>query len=134
MRHLLYTDGAARGNPGHSGACICIQDHQGTVLFEPATYLGKGTNKVPAYKALLLGLKAARGLHIKDIGIYADSQLMVFQIQGKYRVKNEYLKKLYNQAMDMLQAFNYEIMYISREKNKMADKLANQAIDRKLGG
>jgi ribonuclease HI len=130
-RHLkLYTDGAARGNPGPAGAGAVLSDAQGSVVEELCEYLGEATNNVAEYRALLLGLKKALDLGVEEIDVLADSELMVRQLLGRYRVKNEGLRPLFQEAMGLLKKFKkYSISHIDREENSAADRMANRAID-----
>lgn len=126
----LYTDGAARGNPGPAGAGALLCDSGGRVIAELCEYLGEATNNVAEYRALLLGLKKAAELGGGEIEVLADSELMVRQLSGRYRVKNEGLKPLFQQAVRLLKEFEkYSIRHIDREQNYEADRLANRAID-----
>lgn len=130
IRSLLYTDGAARGNPGPAGAGAVLCDAHGKVLAELCEYLGETTNNVAEYRALLLGLKKALALGVVEIEVLADSELMVRQLNGKYRVKNEGLKPLFQEAVRLLKQFRkYSISHIDREENAAADRMANRAID-----
>lgn len=132
MKYHIYTDGAARGNPGPSGAGVLITDEEGNEIARLHKFLGKRTNNVAEYAALYLGLSEAKRRNFKEIVIFADSELMVRQIRGEYRVKNEGLKKLYSHVMEMLSNFKYRFYHVRREKNKIADQLANLAIDEAL--
>lgn len=134
MKYHIYTDGAARGNPGPSGAGVLIMDEEGNEIVRLHKFLGKRTNNVAEYAALYLGLSEAKKRHFKEIVIFADSELMVRQIRGEYRVKNEGLKKLYSHVMEILPHFKYRFYHVRREKNKIADQLANLAIDEALEG
>ncbi len=126
----LFTDGAARGNPGPAGAGALLCDSEGRVIAELCEYLGETTNNVAEYRALLLGLKKAAELGGGEIEVLADSELMVRQLSGRYRVKNEGLKPLFQQAVRLLKEFKkYSIRHIDREQNYEADRLANRAID-----
>lgn len=132
MKVILYTDGAARGNPGPAGAGAYLCDEQEEMLAEVAVYLGETTNNVAEYQALLHGLRKAIDLGADEITIAADSQLMVRQILGQYRVKHPGLIPLYREALALLKKFRkYSIKHIDREENYEADRLANQAVDRK---
>jgi len=127
---LLYTDGASRGNPGEAGAGMVILDGQGEEIAAQGRYLGTCTNNVAEYKALLMGLSQASQLGGRSIEIFLDSQLIVRQIQGLYKVKSSDLQPLFAKAQELLSTFeNYEITHIPREKNKRADQLANQGIN-----
>lgn len=130
----LYTDGASRGNPGEAGAGIVILDRQGGEIIAQGRYLGTCTNNVAEYKALIMGLLQAAQLGGDRIEIFLDSQLIVRQIQGLYKVKSTDLQPLFARAKELLATFdNYEIKHIPREENKRADQLANQGIDDRLG-
>jgi ribonuclease HI len=127
----LFCDGASRGNPGPSGAGAVLQDPCGHLQGRVARYLGKATNNVAEYQALLLGLEMALNRGVKRLKIFADSQLMVEQLNGGYQVKSPHLKPLWRQAMQALEKFEaYAIAHIDRALNAEADRLANQAIDR----
>jgi ribonuclease HI len=126
----LYCDGASRGNPGPAGAGFLLVDPRGEVRAEGAEYLGLATNNVAEYRALLLGLQAARHLKVSKIQIYSDSELLVRQLHGSYRVKAPHLLPLWQEAKKKLQKFGaHAINHVPREENSRADGLANQAID-----
>lgn len=128
--YIAYTDGAARGNPGPAGVGVVIQDDSGKIIAEEKLYLGETTNNVAEYRALLLALEKLAQLQAQAILIRSDSQLMVRQLNGEYRVKNEGLRPLFQQAMTRLESFSSHcIEHISRDANAAADQLANQAID-----
>lgn len=127
---LLMVDGAARGNPGEAGCGAVICDEHGQVVKELSRYLGRTTNNVAEYEGLLLGLNALIELGRKKISVQSDSQLLVRQLIGEYRVKDEKLKLLYQRAMALLHQFDsYRILHVYREMNKAADRLANRGID-----
>jgi len=126
----LFTDGAARGNPGPAGAGFVLFNDANEVVFEGAKYLGEATNNQAEYTALDEGLKKALELECAEINIYMDSELIVKQIKGEYRVKNQGLKPMFKDVTLKLSKFeNYTISHVRRENNKQADKLANKAID-----
>lgn len=128
--YIAYTDGAARGNPGPAGAGVIIYGPKHKVIEEAKLYLGETTNNVAEYRALILALDKLDYHNAENILIRADSELMVKQIKGEYRVKNEGLKPLYEQAMGLIEGFDtYKIEHVPREENKAADRLANAAID-----
>lgn len=128
----VYVDGASRGNPGEAGIGILIATHDGRILKEVVRYLGKSTNNEAEYHALVAALKEAKDLGATAIKIFADSELMVKQIKGEYKVKSAGLLPLYKEAKALLMWFKrYDIIHISREKNTEADRLANLAIDTK---
>ena len=135
MRVSLYCDGASRGNPGPSGAGVVLLDEKGEQIFELSRYLDKGTNNEAEYRALVRGLEAAADLDVKRIEIFLDSELVVRQLSGKYKVRNARLRSLFDQAVSILQQFDdYAIFHVGRELNQQADRLANEAIDRGLQG
>jgi ribonuclease HI len=127
---LLMVDGAARGNPGPAGCGAVILDGNGTVVKELSRYLGRTTNNVAEYEALLMGLEALSQLGKRRIRVQSDSQLLVRQLNGEYRVKDEKLKVLFQRAATLLRQFEvYRILHVPRESNKLADRLANKGID-----
>ncbi len=126
----LFTDGASRGNPGNAGTGISIVDEQGDEIYSGGEYLGQCTNNEAEYRALLHGLASVRHFGCGDLAVYLDSELIVRQVLGQYKVKNANLKPLYLEVMQKLAEFtSYSIAHIRREKNSRADHLANQAID-----
>lgn len=128
---VIHTDGAARGNPGPAGAGAVIATADGKVVAEVCRYLGDGvTNNQAEYRALLLALEEAKRAGATRVAIHADSELMVKQVRGEYRVKNGGIKPLHAEAMALLRGFGaYTISYLPREQNRRADQLANLAID-----
>ena len=130
----LYTDGASRGNPGLAGAGMVLLDADGREIAAKSAYLGKCTNNVAEYKALLLGLELARQAGCEKLTVYLDSELVVRQLSGIYKVKNAALKPLYEQARQLLRSFaEVSVAHVVRAKNKRADELANQGIDNRPG-
>ncbi len=126
---VIYADGACRGNPGPAGAGVVLTEG-GEVVEELSSYLGRGTNNIAEYRALLLGLEAARRRGAGEVKVRMDSQLVVRQVGGSYKVRNPKLQELHAQAMDLRRSFKkFEIEYIPRAANEAADSLANQAID-----
>jgi ribonuclease HI len=127
---ILNSDGGARGNPGPGGAGIVLWSPDGAVATSGGAYLGSVTNNVAEYQALLWGLRAARALGVTRLLVKADSELVVKQLRGEYRVKNEGLKPLFLEAQALRRAFtSVEFTHIRREQNEMADALANKAMD-----
>jgi ribonuclease HI len=125
----MYTDGAARGNPGKAGAGVVIHDASG-VIAEKSLYLGHTTNNVAEYSALILGLREAQQLGAHAVFLYTDSDLLAKQITGAYKVKDEKLKVLFREAKKFLSTFiQYDITHICRADNGEAERLANEAID-----
>jgi len=127
----IYIDGASRGNPGEPGAGIVIKDRQGKIFKRLRQYLGRATNNQAEYRALLLALKASRELG-QSIKIFSDSELLVKQLKGSYRVKSKGLKPYFDEVRNLLKGFSsWEIAHIPREQNREADALANEAINTK---
>ena len=130
---LIMVDGAARGNPGEAGCGAVIADENGVVVKELSRYLGRTTNNVAEYEGLLMGLEALLKLGQKHIVVQSDSQLLVRQLNGEYRVRDEKLKVLFAQATRLLRQFgSYRIVHVRREMNKLADRLANRGIDQAI--
>jgi ribonuclease HI len=130
-RVVIYTDGAARGNPGPAGAGVRIEGPDGAALAEIAEYLGETTNNVAEYRALLLGLERARALGAREVEVRSDSELLVRQMTGAYKVRNEGLRPLVARAHALADGFtSVDYVHVRRESNRAADRLANLAIDR----
>ena len=128
---ILYIDGGSSGNPGPCGAAAVIKDEEGTTLLEKARAFGPATNNVAEYQALLLGLEAAAVLRPTHLTIRSDSELLVRQLAGQYRIKAPSLKPLHREAMRMLDPFDsVEIEHISRAQNVEADKLCRKAMEK----
>ena len=126
----LFTDGAARGNPGPAGLGVVIEDDQGLRLRGLCRYIGKATNNQAEYLAVIEGLQAIQEWKPDRLEVFLDSKLVVEQLAGRYRVKNGALAPLHRQAVELLQRFPaVEVKHVPREKNKGADALANKAID-----
>lgn len=126
----LFTDGASRGNPGLSGAGAVLKTTSGEVVSSVQKFLGKMTNNMAEYTALLVGLKEANRLGVEEVFVYSDSELLIRQINGRYKVKNDVLKIMHGSAIDLLSTFKrWKATHIPREENSEADRLANQAID-----
>ena len=130
QNYRLYSDGACRGNPGEGGAGAVITDDAGNVVWEGREYLGRCTNNIAEYKALILGLRGALASGFKTLDVYMDSELLARQINGSYRVKNENLKVLMQDVRGLLASFDsVEVKHVLRCHNAQADRLANLAID-----
>ncbi|MCB9853951.1 MAG: ribonuclease HI family protein [Phycisphaerales bacterium] len=129
----LHTDGGARGNPGPAGAGISLCDATtGEAVFEAGYWLDKMTNNQAEYTGLLKGIEAAISAAADEVAIYSDSELMVKQLNGEYRVKNANIKPLYEQAWQKLKLIpKWKIHHVRREDNRRADQLANMAMDMK---
>jgi ribonuclease HI/probable phosphoglycerate mutase len=133
-RAKLFTDGAGRGNPGIGGAGAVITDPGDRVLWEGRAYLGRCTNNIAEYQALILGLKGALDRGIKHLDVYLDSELLANQVNGTYRVKNENLKGLMREVRGLLSSFaSVEVRHVLRCHNALADRQANLAIDEHRG-
>lgn len=124
----IYIDGSSFGNPGESGVGIILCQDEHTIK-NISKFIGNGTNNVAEYKALIFALTEASEMRAREIQIFSDSELLCKQIKGEYKVKNEELKKLFAQALDLIKNFNtFKIKQIPRENNRGADKLARLAI------
>jgi len=129
----IHCDGASRGNPGEAGIGYIISDSKGDVLEEKWDYLGQATNNVAEYTALVRALQDSIKLGARQVHVYSDSELLVKQIKGEYRVKNPGLAQLFRQVAGLIACFeSFSITHIPREENKIADKLANKGIDSAL--
>ena len=131
MRLLIHTDGAARGNPGPSGAGAILRDAaSGEVVAEIAEPLGHATNNVAEWTAVRLALEEARRRGATHVDLRMDSELVARQITGVYRVKHPDLKPIHAAVMDLLRTFDgYTVGHVPRALNKDADRLSNVAID-----
>jgi ribonuclease HI len=124
----LYVDGCSIGNPGHSGIGVVLEAPSGDVLWELGEYIGKTTNNVAEYRALLRGLSEALQLGVTAVSVFTDSELLVKQLRGEYRVRAPHLKPLYSDAVRMLARFRPgQVRHVRREQNARADKLAEKA-------
>jgi len=127
---IAYTDGASRGNPGPAAAAFVLSDPGGTRLQAKAFFIGQTTNNVAEYTAIIKALQAAKEISTKELTVFSDSELLVRQINGKYRVKSEQIRPLFKQAVELLSEFeNYKVRFVPRQKNQEADKLVNQALN-----
>lgn len=127
---IVYTDGASRGNPGPSAAGAVIEDADGKSLQEISMFLGEMTNNQAEYQALILALKDVVSMRPEHVTIRMDSELIVKQIKGEYKIKNEKLIPLASIVKQQLMLLNsWRIEHVPREKNEKADHLANQALD-----
>lgn len=128
----LEFDGGSRGNPGPAGIGVVVRAQDGTPLATVGRFIGRATNNVAEYKALILAMEKALELGATKIQIRGDSELIVKQMRGEYRVKNPDLRDLYEQAQHLIRQFDEaRIDHNLRDKNKLADKLANLAMDHK---
>ncbi|HEY6325368.1 MAG TPA: ribonuclease HI family protein [Candidatus Cybelea sp.] len=126
----LYADGGSRGNPGPAASAAVLIAPGGELLEEVGAYLGVATNNVAEWTALLLGLEAASKRGIRRLRVRLDSELVVKQLRGEYRVKHAALQPLHRQAMRLLRAFeSVDVGHVRREQNVMADRLVNRVLD-----
>ncbi len=129
-RSQLFTDGASRGNPGLAGAGAVIYNEHGGELCSLSRFLGTCTNNVAEYQALIHGIQMAGAAGCRQLDIFLDSELIVRQITGRYKVRDQTLKKLFTIVMELLTKFEtFSMNHIPRAKNSRADELANQGID-----
>jgi ribonuclease H / adenosylcobalamin/alpha-ribazole phosphatase len=127
---ILRTDGASRGNPGHSAAGIVIEKPNGEIAARGKLYLGVMTNNQAEYRALILGLKAAAHYHPALVRVYMDSDLIVNQMRGTYKVRHPDLAPLWREASDLVHALPAVTFdHVPRAQNALADRLANEALD-----
>ena len=130
MEATLFADGGSRGNPGHAASGAVLMAEGGAVLREVGRYLGIETNNVAEWTALIDGLCAAKELGVSRLAIRLDSELVVRQLSGQYRVKHENLRPLYTRAKALLSDFEaVEIKHVPRKENKLADALVNRILD-----
>jgi ribonuclease HI len=130
VKATLYADGGSRGNPGPAASGAVLYGEDGEVLDEIGTFLGVTTNNVAEWTGLLEGLKAALARGVDDIAVRMDSELVVRQLSGQYRVKNAGLIPLHAQAKALLRKFGRtEVQHVRREANKAADAVVNQVLD-----
>jgi ribonuclease H / adenosylcobalamin/alpha-ribazole phosphatase len=126
----LSTDGGARGNPGPAAYAYVLEAEDGTVLAAHGEAIGVATNNVAEYRALVEGLRKAAELHVDEVEVVSDSELLVKQMRGEYRVKNEALQELSFEATRLARAVG-KVSYraVRREHNELADRLVNEALD-----
>lgn len=129
----VYSDGAARGNPGPAGAGAVVTDATGRPLARLGRFLGRQTNNHAEYMGVLIGLEAAKEMGAEQVDVFADSQLMIRQLEGKFQVKSATLRPLFEQARGLLRQFpRYTLTHIPREENGAADEMSNRAIDERM--
>ena len=132
--HRANIDGAARGNPGPASYGVVIRDGQGVLVAKLKKYIGRMTNNVAEYYGLIAALDYAESHGIRALRVESDSELMVKQMQGQYKVKSEDLRPLYERAKKMTLGFeSFRIDHVYREQNREADTLANEALDETSG-
>ncbi len=130
MKAILYSDGAARGNPGPAGAGAVLLDADGHVIAELTKFLGVATNNVAEYTAFIIGLEEAKRRGVDDLDARMDSLLVVEQMRGRWRIKHPNMKPLALRAGELFASFpKRTIAHVPREENTIADALSNRAID-----
>lgn len=130
----IYSDGGARGNPGPAGIGAVILDERGSAVEEISEYIGEATNNQAEYKALLAALSKAKELGARELEVFLDSELAVKQLNRQYRVKDKELAPLFVSVYNLSLGFKKIIFkHINREKNKLADRLVNLALDKFYG-
>lgn len=130
MEATLFADGGSRGNPGPAASAAVLIAPEGELLEEVGEYLGTATNNVAEWTALLLGLAAASKRGVRRLHVRLDSELVVKQLRGEYRVKHAGLQPLYRKAMQLLRQFeSVDVRHVPRAQNVLADRLVNQVLD-----
>ena len=130
MKATLSTDGGARGNPGPAAFAYVLEAEDGTALAAHGEAIGVATNNVAEYRALVAGLEKALALHVDEVEVISDSELLVKQMRGEYRVKNEALQELWSRAGRLArQLDSVSFTAVRREHNELADRLVNEALD-----
>ena len=126
----IFTDGAARGNPGPAAIGAVIKDEKGNPVASISRSIGQTTNNQAEYRAIIAALEKAIGLGAREVIVYSDSELVVRQINGRYKIKNTALRPLYQEVVRLCGALeSFRIAAIPREQNAAADALANKALD-----
>jgi ribonuclease HI len=130
LKLVVNVDGGARGNPGPAAIAAVVQDGGGEVLEERRETIGRATNNVAEYRALLLGIERAAALGAEEVELVGDSELVVKQVKGEYRVKDAGLRELHGEVRHALERFDsWSIRHVRRELNAEADRLVNEALD-----
>jgi len=135
MKWIVYVDGASSGNPGNSAAAFVVYDSEGKKLLSEAIYLGQSTNNRDEYAALVRAMERANLEGVDEIRVHSDSELVVRQVGGRYRVKDIMLQQYVARVQALKKKFaSFELIHVPRELNKEADKLAQQASRRGADG
>ena len=131
MKLVVNVDGGARGNPGPAAIAAVVQDAEGHVLEERKEEIGRATNNVAEYRALLLGIERAAALGAGELELVGDSELIVRQVKGEYKVKDATMRELHAEVKRALAQFgeSWSIRHVRRERNAEADRLVNEALD-----
>ena len=134
MNVVAYADGASRGNPGPSSYGVAVFDSEGKELHRSSRALGHGTNNQAEYQGAIAALEAALGLGARDVELRMDSELVVRQLSGRYKVRNPKLARLYKRILDLRSRFDrVALVHVPRAQNAVADALANEALDQVAG-
>ena len=129
-RLVVHVDGGARGNPGPAAIAVLVADPEGELVEERSESIGRATNNVAEYRALLLGIERAQALGAREVELVGDSELIVRQVRGEYRVKDANLRGLHSRVRKALAAFDdWTIRHVRREANECADQLVNDELD-----
>jgi ribonuclease HI len=129
-RLVVHVDGGARGNPGPAAIAAVLADPEGNVIEERSEAIGRATNNVAEYRALLLGIERARALGARELDLVGDSELIARQVRGEYRVKDPSLRELHAQVAAALDGLErWTIRNVPREENARADRLVNETLD-----
>jgi ribonuclease HI len=130
VKVVINVDGGSRGNPGPAGIAAVATDPSGEILAERSETIGKATNNVAEYRALLLGIELAKELEADEVEFVGDSLLIVEQVRGKWKVKQDHLRPLHTKVKDMLRELpSWSIRHVKRDENTRADELLNDALD-----
>ena len=130
MKGRLSTDGGARGNPGPAAFGYVVEAEEGRVLAAHGEAIGRATNNVAEYRGLIAGMRKAAELDVRDLEVVSDSELLVRQMRGEYRVKSEALRDLWEQANELEKRFaRVRYTAVRRDHNELADRLVNEALD-----
>ena len=130
MRVTVHVDGGARGNPGPAAVGVVIYDENGTIIDEVGERIGHATNNVAEYRAMMLGIERALALGADDLDLVGDSELIVHQVRGEWRVKDAGLRALHAELTGTLAGVpKWSIRHVRREQNAAADRLVNEALD-----
>ncbi len=133
-RLVVNVDGGARGNPGPAAIAAVVTTPEGELLEERGETIGRATNNVAEYRALLLGIERAQALGAREVELIGDSELIVKQVKGEYRVKDPGLKPLHAEVRGALAGFDrWSIRHVRREHNAAADRLVNETLDEAAG-
>ena len=131
----IHIDGGSRGNPGEAGYGVYVQDGRGGDVARLYGYLGTATNNVAEYQGLISALRFASEQGARRVRIFSDSELVVRQVEGRYKVKHASMVPLHREAMGLLRRFaQWSVTHVRREENKEADRLANRALDERASG